>query len=472
MIGLLLFSISISLLLGLLVVYGLWPKRGDTLLKISIAGGLGFGLISFILFFWLLIVGSTYGFPMLEKIVFIPLIIFFLYIVRKKKNLCLRSAPQEDFGKSKIEKVLSILFPLALVLASLTFVFVSLKEPHGGWDAWAVWNMRARFLLRAEEGWREAFSPLLAQSSYPLLIPLNIVHGWKNIGYETVMMPVALAYIFTFSSILLTTSSLSILRGKNQGILAGLVLLGSAYFIKHGASQYGDIPVGFFFLSTLVLLVLYDVSSSRDYKLLLFAGMVAGFSGWTKNEGLLFLALIIAVRLFLVVKGKGWMSALKQMAIFFLGTFPILLMIGYFKINLSSPLDLIEAQGLKVTFERLVDYSRYIQVFKAYFITGLKFTKGVVGLPLMALYFFLVGRKADEKKKTSIYTVLITIILMLIGYFFVFVTTPRDLSFELKYALNRLFLQLWPSFVFLFFMVVRTPEEALGSLRVKSTHLT
>jgi len=461
MISSLLFSIAISLLLGLLVVYGLWPNKGDALLKICIAGGLGFGLISLILFFWLLIVGSTYGFPMLEKIVFIPLIIFFLYIVRMKKPLRLRPAPQEDFGKSKIEEVLSILFPLALVLASLTFVFVSLNEPHGGWDAWAVWNMRARFLLRAEEVWREAFSPILAQSSYPLLIPLSIVHGWKNIGYETVVMPVALAYIFTFSSILLTTSSLSILRGKSQGLLAGLVLLGTAYFIKHGADQYGDIPVGFFFLCTFVLLALHDGSSSRDYRLLLLAGIAAGFSGWTKNEGLLFLALIIAVRLFLVVKGEGCIIALKQMTIFLLGTLPILLTIAYFKINLSSPLDLIEAQGPKVTFERLVDYSRHIEVFRAYLITGIKFTQGLVGLPLLALYFFLVGRKADEKNKMGIYTVLMTIILMLIGYFFVFVTTPRDLPFELKYALNRLLLQLWPSFVFFFFMVVRTPEAAL-----------
>ena len=457
----LLFSILISLLLGLFVVYGLWPNKGDALLKISIAAGLGFGLISLILFFWLLIVGSTHGFPMLEKIVFLPLIIFFLYIFWKKKPLRLRPAPREDLEKSKIEKVLSILFPLALVFASLTFVFVSLKEPHGGWDAWAFWNMKARFILRAEEGWIEAFSPLLAQSSYPLLIPLNIVHGWKNIGYETVVMPAALAYIFTFSSILLATSSLTILRGKSQGLLAGLVLLGTAYFIKHGAAQYGDIPVGFFFLSTLVLFALYDGSSSRDYKLLLLAGMLAGFSGWTKNEGLLFLALIIPVRLFLVVKGEGWMRALKQIAIFFLGTLPVLLMVAYFKMNLSSPLDLIEAQGPKVTFERLVDYSRHIQVLGAYLITGVGFTKGLVGLPLLALYFFLVGRKVDEKKKMSIYTLLMTIILMLIGYFFVFLTTPRDLPFELKYALNRLILQLWPSFVFFFFMVVKTPEEAL-----------
>ena len=461
MIGSLLFSISISLLLGLIVVFGLWPNRGYALLKISIASGLGFGLISLVLFLWLLIVGSPHGFPLLEKIVVIPLIILLLYILRKENPFTLDESPQAGFGKSRIEKILSILFPIALVLAVLTFLFVSLKEPHGRWDAWSVWNMRARFLFRASEGWKEAFNPLLAQSSYPLLIPLNIVHGWKNIGYETVVMPIALAYVFTFSSILLTASSLSILRRKSQGLLAGLVLLGTAFFVKHGAAQYGDIPEGFFFLSTFVLLAFYDGSSSKDYRLLLLAGMVAGFSGWTKNEGLLFLSLIIAVRLFLVLKGEGWMRAFKQMGIFFMGALPVLLVIAYFKMNLAAPLDLIEAQGPHVTLKRLMDYSRYLAVCKAYLIYGVKFTECVVGLPLLVLYFFLVGRKVDEKNKMSINTALMTLILMLTGYLFVFVTTPRYLPVELDYALHRLLLQLWPSFVFIFFMIVRTPEAAL-----------
>ncbi len=42
---------------------------------------------------------------------------------------------------------------------------------------------------------------------------------------------------------------------------------------------------------------------------------------------------------------------------------------------------------------------------------------------------------------------------MLIGYFFVYVLTPLDLAYHLATSLNRLFLQLWPGVIFLFFMI-------------------
>ncbi|MEW5796432.1 MAG: hypothetical protein AB1772_08725 [Candidatus Zixiibacteriota bacterium] len=33
-------------------------------------------------------------------------------------------------------------------LAVCGFVSFALRHPHGLWDAWAIWNLRARFLYR------------------------------------------------------------------------------------------------------------------------------------------------------------------------------------------------------------------------------------------------------------------------------------------------------------------------------------
>jgi hypothetical protein len=49
---------------------------------------------------------------------------------------------------------------------------------------------------------------------------------------------------------------------------------------------------------------------------------------------------------------------------------------------------------------------------------------------------------------------------MLAGHFAVFVSMADELARLLNSSLDRLLLQLWPSALFLFFMVVRTPEEA------------
>ncbi|MEK6534682.1 MAG: hypothetical protein AABZ40_03350, partial [Thermodesulfobacteriota bacterium] len=55
------------------------------------------------------------------------------------------------------------------------------------------------------------------------------------------------------------------------------------------------------------------------------------------------------------------------------------------------------------------------------------------------------------------------LLLILAGYFFVYVTTPLDLGYHLATSLNRLFLQLWPSVIFLFFMAAGAPETAASA---------
>jgi hypothetical protein len=54
---------------------------------------------------------------------------------------------------------------------------------------------------------------------------------------------------------------------------------------------------------------------------------------------------------------------------------------------------------------------------------------------------------------------LIVLILMIIGYFLVYVISPQDLVWHLDTSHYRLILQLLPSAIFLFFILLRTPEE-------------
>jgi len=54
-----------------------------------------------------------------------------------------------------------------------------------------------------------------------------------------------------------------------------------------------------------------------------------------------------------------------------------------------------------------------------------------------------------------------TLTSMVIGYYLVYIVTPHDLAWHLQYSLDRLLLQLWPSAIFVYFMMVRTIEEAV-----------
>lgn len=461
----LLLSIFIPLLLGFVLISFLWPDQRPFhyfILKGSIATGLGVGFFSIIFFVWLLVLGTGKDFIIFDKALFVLLIISLFYAFKKQQHSLSVEIQDKLFFKPEINRILRILFCLALVFSLIAFISISLRHPHGGRDAWIVWNMRARFIFRSGEYWQNAFSSLLdwTQPDYPLLVPLSIVHGWVNIGSETLVIPVILAMLFTFSTVLLLLSSLVILRSETQGLLAGLILLGTTFFIRDGATQYADVPLGFFFLLTMVLLAFYDRTAPKGHALLFFAGMTAGFSAWTKNEGLLFLISIIAARSLVIIQMKGWKTFSKEMITFLTGLMPVLFVDIYFKIFIAPPNDILSAQGLTATFSKLTDPDRYFLIMKEYIISGIGFTR--CGLPLLATYLFLSGTNREARDKTIVKTVPIALVLMLAGYFFVYLITPKDLIWQLKTSLPRLFLQLWPSFIFFFFMLVNTPEQVLS----------
>jgi hypothetical protein len=365
---------------------------------------------------------------------------------------------------SKTQLFFAIGFWTALVLAMVTSVFLALKSPHGiGWDAWTIWNLRARFIFRDGTHWTDAASIFWVKPDYPLLIPATIAQAWTYLGNDTVLIPVLVAMLFTLATVGLTVSSLAMFRSKSQGYLGGLILLGTPFFIKHGMSQYADVPLGFFFLATIVLFTLHERAGAASRRLLTLAGMAAGFAAWTKNEGLLFLVATIASHGAVTIALKGWKIYLRRMPSFALCLLPILVIIAYFKIAFAPANDLLSGQGFQATLARLTDLSRYWVIFKAFVRGGFYFGEWyhLFGLPpLLGIYLLVIGVKINAEDRLPMLYALLALTLTLAGYFFVFVTTPHDVAWHLRDSLDRLLLQLWPSFVFTYLLIVRKPEPA------------
>ena len=167
----------------------------------------------------------------------------------------------------------------------VAFLLRSAINPHGWEDAWGMWNLKARFLFRSGDNWRNTFSNFLSWTSrdYPLLVPLSIVRIWSYLAKESTIAPILVAALFTFSTVGLLISSLSVIRSRSTGLLAGLVLIGSRYFLKTGAYQIADIPLGFYVLATIVLFCLQERSDSK-FRFIILAGAMTGLAAWTKNE--------------------------------------------------------------------------------------------------------------------------------------------------------------------------------------------
>ena len=118
---------------------------------------------------------------------------------------------------------------------------------------------------------------------YPLLIPVSVFRLWHYLGKDFVAIPILIAGFYTFGSILLISSSVSIIRGENQGYVAGIFMLLATNYLKIGTWQYADIPLAFYILSTIILLSLREVYPIAALRIMFLTGLTASCAAWTKK---------------------------------------------------------------------------------------------------------------------------------------------------------------------------------------------
>lgn len=474
-----LLSLIVSAAIGTLLSFALVPnlkkRPAGLLFRLTAGAALGTGLTSCLSFLCLL-AGRPRAVFVVEAVAALALAALVFFVFRKDR---LKGDPGQaaPAGRFKFQWALPALFWAALPASAASFVMATLGEPHGKWDAWWIWNFHARFIYRSGEAWRAMFTEALdwTHLDYPLLVPLSVVRSWQYAGGETLQAPVLLAGLFTFAAVGAVWAALSILRGRNQGFLGGLVLMGTPFFVVLGAAQFADIPLALFFLLSFVFVFLHDRDAAGGNGLLVLAGLAAGLAAWTKNEGLLFFILFVLIRMVLTAFSGGGKEAARQLLWIAAGAAPVLAVVAVFKVKLALSSHLFAGQTIQQVMSRLFDLHRYFQILKAYILTGLSFTQGfadirtgihfnpgLVNVLLLAAYLALIGVRIDGRDRLNLQAGAAVLALMLAGYFAIHLVAPYELNYHLMTSLNRLYMQLWPSAVFLFFMAARTPDQAFA----------
>lgn len=460
--------VAAPLLLGVLLVRLAWGRRvgAYALLLQGVLGlGLALGMSSCTFFIWLAATSATgLQLPLVESAVFLSAAAICLFLLYRpgtlKGRLRTSPFPQEAGDSGQLPKCLLAGFTVVLLCAVVAFALVAVNRPHGGGDAYAIWNLRARFLFRGHDLWVRGFSRLIDWShpDYPLLLPSSIARFWTYLGRETTLVPQVISVSFTFGTIALLISSLCVIRSSAQAILAGVFLLGTAYFIRLGGTQYADIPLGFFILATFVLLALNEATDRACRGLVFLAGGTAGFAAWTKNEGMLFVLSVFFARAAVLLMKQGLKVCLKESGHFAAGLLPVLVVVFCFKLSYAPPNDLFGAHDLRPFMERLTDFHRYAMILRAFGYETLSWGNGLT--PVFLICFFAFRVKSSETRPATVPAGFTILGLMIVGYSFVYVLTPHDLRWHLDSSLDRLLLQLWPSFLFMFFLIV-SPFENL-----------
>jgi hypothetical protein len=428
-------------------------SRSGILLRISLSAGFGLAVFSIIYF-----LARWSGFLHLWGMDAAVCAFLLLALVSLRKHRAC-AAPALKAHDEATPRFLVVAFGLAFLAALYAAILQVLARPYGsGWDSFAIWNLHARFLYRGGIFWRDGFSPLIPWShpDYPLLLPAAIAHFWIVMGRETPAVPAVIGLVFTFSTAGLLFSGLDLLVSGTAALLGAMCLLSTPFFIDLGTWQYADVPLSFFMLATLVLLHLHDAWAERSVESrssLALAGLAAGFAAWTKNEGVLFLCAVLVARMWLTSRESfRGRSPVSQMAPMLLAIAPVFGVIVFFKRFIAPPGDLFSDPTTML--HKLADPSRYWASIKWFAREFVSFGDWwLIPIPvLMVVLYFLLRRNLGQRGKESVRASALALGLTLAGYFFIYLITPRDIYWHLRFSLSRLFLQLWPSAIFVFFL--------------------
>jgi hypothetical protein len=443
-----------------------WCLRGcvvrfQWLIVATLAMGTGLGLASCTFFLWLMAFDRLrVSLLAFELPIFAVIAAIFTFALWRGRDPLLPPPTRTDERNTGGGQRMVIgAVAITLLFGASGFVLTLRASPHGDFDAFAIWNLRARFLHRAgPDRWRDGFTGEIpwTHPDYPLLVPGLVARSWYYTGDETTLAPRLIALLFTFGSAGLLGGAVGAMRSPIQGGLAAAVLFASPQFLNIGSAQYADVPLACSILSVIVLLVLEQRADRDRWRLIGLAALFASLAAWTKNEGILCMATWLMVQTVALMRRGGRRAVWKGLGVALMASAPVLVCLVYFKTQVAPSNDLVAGLSLRGIVEQVSDGGRYLLIMKKYAQELITTGRGVT--IVLACYGLLMGWRASPGVGQSI-----TMIAALVaGYFLAHLTSYwSDLSAHLNYSVDRLFVQLYPAGLFAFFLVVRTPDEVL-----------
>ena len=458
-----LLSFALPMLTGILLIHALWAEKNnffDWVLKLSLGTGIGLGISSLLYFVYLLAFAGKPWFLFVEVLTFGAVIIATRKYLRVSVSLWFKPTRAQTW---------------ALILAGIVFFTTvagilnySRQRALGDWDAWMIYNRAARFLFRDQAAWQESFPPemsVIFHADYPLLLASNNAARWDILNKETPYVPMFQSVLFAFAALGLIFGALGRFTSVGQASLGLILLAGVPFYLLEGGRQTADLPLAFYFLATVVFIFAYY--EEKRFSLLFFAGFTAALAAWTKNEGLLFLLVAGAVILLLRTADfslRIWHKQVFQSFLpFFAGALLPLSVALYFKVALAPASEFLSG-GLTKILQDITDPARH-GIILSYFKNIFLFSNGwyrVGILPILCIYFLVFHtRKAQENNPVFPGFAIFT--LQIIGYYAFYLISPYELDWHLSSSIDRLFIHVYPTILFVTLTASQTPETIFES---------
>jgi hypothetical protein len=390
-----------------------------------------------------------------------------------------------DVPRPPPERALAAATALAAVLVSALFVEHTVRYPDGGWDARAIWNLRARSLHRAPLRLDLAFSPEMpeAHPDYPLLVPALVADALAVADGPASYASAAVALAFTVLFVAVTATGaaalagngaghvaalaekgagpvaalsgkggglISAVAGNGAGLVSALAILGFPALLAVGWSQTADVPLAGILAAACALCARSHASAFGSGPpaggpvgllarggggALALAGFAASLCALTKNEGLVW-AVALSAAVFWTMGSRAALAMLS-------GAAPGLLLLLVFKLRFVPPNDLAQATTLLGLAARIADPHRAAAVASGLVSQMWNFADWGLTGPALVLFLAWPSRQSLSVGDARAARVLRrTLGLSVLSLFAIYLAAPRDVNALMSASVQRLLLQL------------------------------
>jgi hypothetical protein len=410
-------------------------------MAVSVGAGLSLGLAS--LWWWLLLQLPLHHRAALVALDLVVWIAILAWAIGRGRASVAMPPDRASATPRSVELLVIGACVVTTAVLAVWFVASTIIQTHGVWDAWAIWNARARFLARGwPDVWPEAFArrPTVPHADYPLLLPLSVARVWIAGGVEGVAAPIAVAAIFAGGVLSVVVTSIARVHGRIQGLIAVVFLTASATLVTQSSAQIADVPLAFFLVAAVAVADETIERRAASGVLWAVAGALACLAGWTKNEGLVFAGTFGAiVAAWLLVRRRDWRAVLWLAA----GAAPVVAAIALFRLRYAPPSEYAGAITGAQVLAHLHDAPRLRQILTAIGAELWSSGTGAIGpLPILVVCVALAGLARPMSRAAVI--ALAAALVMLAADIVVYDNTPYDLAWQLQTSANRVVMQLFP----------------------------
>ncbi len=374
----------------------------------------------------------------LPFIVTVLLVIVFGYFSYRWPCKNISNAETTGLGKARIGWSYAILVAGLIIITNKSFY---IEPQYGYWDSWTIWNYHAKFLQQPDyRKFLFSINPMM-HADYPLYLCSSIAFLRRLTGCDNFVVPFVLGYCIM---LLVPVSIFLALYRRNLPVAALIffLIITDDFYLERGLGQYADVPLAFLFLCAFICI---EEAGKKPAAVLATAALL-GCCAWVKNEGNMLAGIFILFNFKTLFADGRWKYFLAGIAL------PVLTLIVF---KSAAPAnDIVEGQGTK-TGDLLMDGSRYALVWD-YLTYNFNHFYIPIKIGLIIYPIFCIAEKRWPDRN------ILALLCCLLGYFFVYIITPKGLDWHVHTSMDRVIIQLMPAFMYIMALRFSRLQFSLG----------